>query len=111
MKYEKYGPLKRHGWIGGSPSDYEIQERAHEQRQIDKARTDADERRKRGQDAISQLAKAREQLLALSMLLYQQARVEEQAGSYEMVDRLHKLARTVRDIRANKTVTELGEVE
>jgi hypothetical protein len=82
----------------------------HEQRQIDQARKDGAERIQRGQDAIIRLAFAREQLLALSILMYELARTEEDAGRYEIVDLLHEFARIARDIRANQTVERLSKV-
>lgn len=92
------------------PPQHEAERAGQLQRQIDQARKDGAERRKRDLAAVVQLAKAREQLLALSILLYDMARTEELAGKYELVDTLHEIARMARDIRANQTVEKLREV-
>ena len=84
---------------------------AHEQRQVDRARDAPRARVQRGQDAMIQLAKAREQLLALSILLYGRARDEHNNGHHETVILLHELAHMARDIRANLTAPELELVE
>jgi hypothetical protein len=91
---------------------YHDHERAgHEQRQIDQVRDESDQRYRRRYQAIEQLAFAREQLLALSVLLYRKAELAEAAGHYELVELLHQVAKTCRNIRANQTVPELEQVK
>ena len=99
------------GWIGGqNERQHDIDRRRDEQASVDHARREMDERRRRGQDAMIQLAKAKEQLLALSLWLRQRSALEERAGQYELADWLMVVSRCARDIRANQTVPELEEV-
>jgi hypothetical protein len=102
---------KRSTWIGGGQeSQTEKDDKIHVQAQVDQVRLEGIQRRQRGQDAILQLAFAREQLLAMSVLMYGLARDEERAGRYEIVDILHEVARMARNIRANQTVDRLSKV-
>ena len=102
---------KRSTWIGGGQeSQTEKDDKIYVQAQVDQVRLEGIQRRQRGQDAIIQLAFAREQLLALSMMLYSMSRAEGLNGHYETSDMLHNLARMARSIRANQTVDELSKV-
>jgi len=100
----------RNKWIGGGETDLEREARVHEQRQIDQVRKEGNEHRQQRQDAIILLAKAREQLLALSMLMYEWALTEHDNGDHDTVLLLHELAHMVRDVRANRPVPELARI-
>ena len=102
---------KRPTWIGGGNElQSEFEQKVEEQRQIDEVWAKGAERRKHQQDAVDQLAKAREQLLALSIMLYRRARIEDQCGEYDFSIFLHHVGRMCRDIRANWTVNELEAI-
>jgi len=89
---------------------HDIDHRAEEQRQIDQVRADGEQRRKDAQMAILKLAFAREQLLALSMLIYERARAADSEGHYGTAALLNTVARMVRDIRANQPVDVLQQI-
>jgi len=105
------GAVSKRSWIGGgNEMQHDKDRRVEQQRQVDQARADVAEQRTRRQDAVIQLAKAREQLLALSILMYERARLEEAAGEYDLADWLHDIGRMARDIRANQTVDVLEAI-
>jgi len=102
---------RRSGWIGGEPDRWEIDRKAEEQRQIDQVRDEGAERWKRRNEAAERLSKAREQLLAFSIVMYQRARTEELNGNYELMELILEYAQMVRDICANQTVERLKDVK
>jgi hypothetical protein len=102
--------MSRSRWIGGDPAQWEIERNADLKCQINAVHDESDARYKRKHDAVEQLAFAREQLLALSIVMYEMARDQELGGAYDVVDLLHELTSMIRDIRVNKTVDRLKAV-
>jgi hypothetical protein len=103
--------MSRSRWIGGDPAQWEIERLADLKCQISDVHDESDAHFKRKYDSVEQLAFVREQLLALSIIMYERALTEELAGNYEIVEMLHNLAADVRDIRVNKTVDRLSAVK
>jgi hypothetical protein len=102
--------MSRSRWIGGDPAQWEIERLADLKCQINAVHDATDARIDRAERAVDQLAFAREQLLALSMVMYEMARDQELGGAYDVVDLLHELTSMIRDIRVNKTVDRLKGV-
>lgn len=90
---------------------HDVDRRGDLDRQIREVRKEANARIQRGQDAMIQLAKAREQLLALSLLIHRQIAHESECASHEVAAALSPFPKMLRDIRANQTVAELEQIK
>ena len=103
---------KRSTWIGGGNDlQDEIDHRGYQERQLKEIYADADARTKAGEDAIKQLELAREQMLALSSMVYAAAELAEREGHWDSSTMLCLVGRFIRDIRANQVVPELTRTE
>ena len=85
----------------------EIDDRNHEQNQIDAIRDAGQARRDRGERAIEKLADLRVQMLELELKLGRNAAWEERAGNYELADVNRRIRIAVRQMRDGNPIQDL----
>jgi len=91
-------------WID---SQHDIDNKAEEQRQIEKVWADSRERRARAQRAMDALFDIRQQLLALELRLGRNVTWEEQAGNWELANVYRRCQAAVKQARNGKLMQDL----